>query len=132
LGETITDLITFVYTHDLAAADSFYRAALGLPLTLDQGGCRIYRVGRDAYLGVCERDFAPTGSDDPCTQHVIITLVVDDVDAWFERARDAGAHVDQTPRVNEQFGIYHAFVRDPSGYRVEIQRFLDANWRQTE
>jgi len=29
------------------------------------------------------------------------------------------------PSVNERFGIYHFFLKDPDGHRVEIQKFLD-------
>lgn len=132
MTQPISDLITFLYTRDLAAADEFYGGLLGLPLTVDQGSCRIYRVGPGAYIGVCERDDAPHGPEDPCTSHVIVTLVTDQVDALFEELLRAGVAVDQRPKPNEGYGIYHAFVRDPSGYRVEIQRFLDPDWRAPE
>ena len=48
--------VTFLYTRDLAASAHFYAEVLGLPLVLDQGLCRIYRVSGDAFLGVCQRD----------------------------------------------------------------------------
>ena len=49
--------ITFIYTSDLESSARFYEAVLGLPLAVDQGSCRIYRVldGR-AYLGICQGD----------------------------------------------------------------------------
>ena len=50
--------VTFLYTPDLAASAHFYGEVLGLPLVLDQGLCRIYRVSGDAFLGVCQRDGA--------------------------------------------------------------------------
>ena len=31
-------------------------------------------------------------------------------------------------RRNERFDIYNFFARDPDGYLVEIQRFLDPAW----
>ena len=36
------------------------------------------------------------------------------------------------PRYNEVYDIYHFFVRDPAGYRIEIQRFPQADWDQSE
>ena len=51
--------ITFLYTRDLAATARFYEDVLGLPLTVDQGDCRIYRVSRDGYVGFCQRAAAP-------------------------------------------------------------------------
>ena len=49
----IDQQVTFLHCADLAATDGFYRGLLGLPLALDQEVCRIYRVGRDAFLGFC-------------------------------------------------------------------------------
>jgi len=114
--------ITFVYAADLARADAFYAGLLGLPLALDQGSCRIYRVTDTALLGVCQRA-AVCPSDS-----VILTLVTEDVDGWFARLQAAGVPVDTPPTMNQKYSIYHTFVRDPDGWRVEIQRFEDPRW----
>jgi catechol 2,3-dioxygenase-like lactoylglutathione lyase family enzyme len=114
--------ITFCATRDLEAAARFYEEVIGLPLVLDQGGCRIYRTTGDAYLGFCQRDAAPEPAG------VILTLVTDDVDGWHERLSAAGIAFEKEPAVNPDYGIYHCFLRDPSGYLVEIQRFLDPRW----
>ena len=29
------------------------------------------------------------------------------------------------PQVNEKYNIYHFFLRDPEGRKLEVQRFLD-------
>ncbi len=42
--------ITFCYVPDLDAASGFYGDVLGLPLVLDQGGCRLYRNDAGAYF----------------------------------------------------------------------------------
>lgn len=117
--------ITFCYVPDLAPAARFYGELLGLPLAVDQGTCRIYRIAADAYLGVCERAEPP-----PETGSVLITLVTDDVDGVHERLVAADVPVDQPPQDNETYGIYHAFYRDPAGYRVEVQRFYDPGWSE--
>lgn len=116
----IAQQITFLYTRDLAATAQFYERVLGLSLARDQGDCRIYHVCGDAYLGFCRRAQAPA---EPVG--VILTLVTPAVDAWYERLSAAGVTFLEPPKLNPKYGIYHCFLRDPSGYLVEIQRFED-------
>lgn len=120
---SINQQITFLYTRDLAATAAFYEQVLALPLVLDQGSCRIYSVAGEAYLGFCERESAP---DTP--QGILVTLVVDDVDGWYADLVERDVPVQQQPRRNDTYGIYHFFARDPNGYTIEIQRFLDSEW----
>jgi catechol 2,3-dioxygenase-like lactoylglutathione lyase family enzyme len=116
----ISEQITFVYVRDLNSTHRFYADALGLSLVLDQGGCRIYATAGDAYLGFCQRKVPPGAG-----AGLILTLVTPEVDAWYERLRSAGLEFVKEPAVNQEYGIYHCFLRDPDGYLVEIQRFLD-------
>ena len=122
---SIDQQITFLYTRDLATTARFYEDVLELPLVLDQGGCRIYRINGEAYLGFCERETAP---EQP--QGVLFTLVTQDVDAWYAHLCERGVPFDKTPAINAAYGIYHCFARDPNGYVIEIQRFLDEAWNQ--
>ena len=115
--------VTFCYTADLAATARFYEDVLGLPLSLDQGTCRIYRVSPAGHLGFCSREDAATPNG------VILTLVTPEVDAWAERLRAAGVELEKEPAHNRRYGIYHLFARDPNGYSIEIQRFEDPAWR---
>lgn len=119
--------IVFLPTASLSETARFYEGVLGLELALDQGACRIYRVARAGYWGFCE-------SQQPIAEpeRTILTLVSDDVEGWHRRLADAGVPVDGPPRTNEAFRIFHFFARDPNGYRVEVQRFLDPNWRPSE
>ena len=115
--------ITFLYTRDLARTAAFYEGVLGLPLVVDQGRCRIYRVSRDGYIGFCERASVP---EQP--EGIIITLVTQDVDGWRRCLGDKGVVFETEPALNPAYNIYHCFLRDPNGYRIEIQRFLDPDW----
>ena len=118
--------ITFLYTRDLARSAAFYENAPrdGFELAVDQGSCRVYRVaGRQAYLGICQSDDTPEDASG-----LIFTLVTGDVDAWYERVVARGWDCEHAPRHNAKYGIYHFFLRDPSGYRIEIQRFADEHW----
>lgn len=110
--------IAFYYTTDLKATAEFYEIKLDLKLHRDQGDCRIYQINAGAYIGFCERDAVdPTGN--------IICFVTDDVDAWYKRLRMVGVVFEKEPAINPQYNIYHCFLRDPSGYLLEIQTFLD-------
>jgi len=117
--------ITFCYTQDLKTTAAFYENTLCLPMVLNQGGCRLYRTSEKGYLGFCERE--ETGTPDG----VILTLVAEDVDAWYERLNAAGVTFEVTPRHNDTYLIYHCFFRDPNGYLLEIQRFDDPQWDQS-
>ncbi|MCW5939733.1 MAG: VOC family protein [Fimbriimonadaceae bacterium] len=114
--------ITFLPVRDLARSSQYYRDKMGLTLALDQGSCQILRVSPGVFLGLCE---SATLSE---PARVILTWVVDDVDAWHERLTIRGVLTDGRPRENPKFGIYHFFAEDPDGHRVEVQRFLDPRW----
>ena len=119
--------ITFVYASDLEESARFYESVLGLPLAVDQGSCRIFRVlDGGAYLGVCQGEAAPED-----LSGIIITLVTSDVDGWHERIVAQGWQCEHRPRRNDTYQIYHFFLRDPSGYRIEIQRFDRHDWDRT-
>lgn len=119
----IDQQITFLYTRDLAVTAQFYEGILGLKIALDQGDCRIYWVASDAFIGFCRRERPPVRMDG-----VILTLVVSDVDAWYEQLRARGVAFDAEPALNLKYGIYHTFLRDPNGYLIEVQRFSDPHW----
>jgi catechol 2,3-dioxygenase-like lactoylglutathione lyase family enzyme len=110
--------IAFYYTRDLATTADFYETKLGLTLHRDQGDCRIYRINPGAYIGFCERETVePTGN--------IICLITDNVDAWYEKLTLLGVAFEKQPAINPRYNIYHCFLRDPNGYLLEIQTFLD-------
>lgn len=119
----ITEQITFLYTRDLATTAAFYEAVLRLPLVRDQGSCRIYRVTGNAYLGFCQRGDTPAKPEG-----IIVTLVTDQVDRWYQELMARGVQIEKPPSVNPAYNIYHFFLRDPNGYLLEIQQFLDPNW----
>jgi len=62
---------------------------------------------------------APSRAD---TDHVAFT--VDDVEATFETALDAGGAAVLEPTEIEPAGAYAAFVEDPEGYTLEFYRGL--------
>ena len=115
--------IVFLVTRDLEATTRFYVDGLGLSLALGQGTCRITRVAPGAFSGFCRRDAAPNPDG------VIVTLVTEDVDGWFDRLRARGIAIEKAPAHHPAYRICHGFLRDPNGYLVEIQRFDDPAWK---
>jgi catechol 2,3-dioxygenase-like lactoylglutathione lyase family enzyme len=109
--------VAFLHTPDLEQTSRFYAGTLGLPLVRDQGTCRIFRAASAAYLGFC------THLDAPRPEGVILTLVSDNVDGWYERLLALGVEFVKAPAHNPQYRIYHCFFKDPNGYLLEIQRF---------
>ena len=116
----IEQQITFLYTRDLEATAHFYEEIMGLPLALDQGDCRIYRVSSDGYVGFCQRDVAP---EEPAG--IIFTIITPEVDEWHAYLCDQGVAFEKAPTLNRKYAIYHCFLRDPNGYLIEIQRFME-------
>jgi predicted enzyme related to lactoylglutathione lyase len=115
----ISAQISWVYTRDLDVTTDFYARILELECSRDEGSARIFKTGDSAFIGVCEvfanRVVEPEGG--------MISIVTDDVDAWYRRLIDNGLEIDQPPQRLERFGIYSFFVKDPNGYVIEFQQF---------
>ena len=122
---TIDQQITFLSVENIGRTDRFYHEQLGLELVLDQGGCRIYQVTDCAFIGACQRENLPEKKEG-----VVFTLVTEDVDGWHQHLVEQGIDVEQPPAENLTYNIYNMFFRDPDGYLLEIQRFLDPDWMQ--
>ncbi len=112
--------VTFLHTNEMDATSRFYEEILELPLVRDQGVCRIYKTSGDAYLGFC------THLETPAKKGIILTLVTDNVDAWYKILLAKGVEITKPPTHNPKYQIYHFFFKDPNGYTLEIQRFDEA------
>jgi catechol 2,3-dioxygenase-like lactoylglutathione lyase family enzyme len=126
ISPTFDSCVTFLYTRDLAKTIHFYEHLVGLSLVLDQGSCRIYQVMAGAHVGFCQRDDLP--EQPGAESRVIITLVTRQVDGWYEKLKEQGVLFEKSPVLNAEYHIYHCFLRDPNGYLIEIQQFLDPRW----
>jgi len=70
----IDGLITFLYYGDLDKAEKFYREAMGLELTIDQGWAKIFKLAENAYVGLVDGN---RGYHRPSpTKPVMITILV--------------------------------------------------------
>ena len=113
-----SQLITFLNSQDLEATRQFYCHLLGFPLVRDQSTCLIFKATQNAYLGFCEHiERIPPG------RRVILTLVSEEVDQWFEILSNQSVEIVAPPQANHKYGIYHFFFKDPDNYWIEIQKF---------
>jgi catechol 2,3-dioxygenase-like lactoylglutathione lyase family enzyme len=120
----IAQNVTWVYTDDIAGTARFYGDTLGLEQVLDQGLCRIFRASGTAFIGVCQvrpgRHVEPKG--------VVLTFVSSDVDGWHRHLIARGVTPEGAPERSEKFNVYCFFAKDPNGYLLEFQSFLDPSW----
>lgn len=112
--------VMFLPTDNHQKSIDFYEGILGLELVRDQKLCRIYKTGPSSYLGFCERGYTI-----PTDYRVVITLLIDDVDGVYKLLKDQAIATESVPALSERFNVYQFFVRDPNGYLLEIQRFME-------
>jgi predicted enzyme related to lactoylglutathione lyase len=112
--------ITFLSYADVETGDRFYRKTLGLRLVIDQGWAKVYQIHGSSYLGIVSSESIKT----PVGQGVLLSLVVRDVDAWYERLKaEPGIEILSPPTMVRDLPVYSFFFLDPGGYRIEIQAF---------
>jgi len=114
--------IIFLYYHDLRSAALFYEDVMGLELIEEQGWAKIYRTGRNAFLGIVAGE---QGFHQPQERNaVLVTLVVDDAPGWYAHLKSRGVKMLSELQHREGIQIRCFFFEDPGGYTLEIQQFL--------
>ena len=117
--------ITFLTYEDMDAGDHFYRVILGLPLIEDQGWAKVYRIHGAANVGIAKACRGPV--ENPVGSGTLLSIVVEDVDAWYEVLKDEPSiEILGPPTMVFDIPVYSFSLKDPAGYRVEIQAFTDA------
>ena len=121
----IEQAVTWLYTDDLEKLLPFYRDVLGLEMVLEQSRCRVFRTAPGAFLGICCMAERPLG-----TKGVMVTFLGEDVQAMYEALVARGVDTfEHPPRKLGDGSLIGTFFRDPQGYHLQIQQFLDARWR---
>ncbi len=111
--------ITFLYYRDLSRAETFYRDMLGLPLAIDQGWAKIFRLADGAHVGLV--DEARGMNNWQAQKCVQLCLRVADVDAWYDWANTNEFNDVSEMFRNDEIGIRAFVFFDPEGYQIEIQ-----------
>ncbi|MBE0635643.1 VOC family protein [Candidatus Bipolaricaulota bacterium] len=121
--------ITFLTYEDVAVGDRFYREVLGLPLIEDQGWAKVYRIHGSSHVGIVSARRGPI--DKPVGSGTLLSIVVEDVDAWYETLRnESSIEILGPPAMVGELPVYSFFLKDPAGYHVEIQAFTDDETQQ--
>jgi catechol 2,3-dioxygenase-like lactoylglutathione lyase family enzyme len=110
----VNRIIPNLKVRDTAAANRFYSDALGLSVSGDFGW-----VG---FLTAPERpgvELHTVTSDATAPVDSVVSVGVDDVDAAYQRVRDAGAEI-VYPLQDEEWGVRRFFFRDPDGNVVNV------------
>ena len=120
-----SDLIVFLYTQDLEGTQKFYEEVLGLKCTVDQIEHKAFRISENSFIGFSHRPnitfTQPRG--------ICISIVSDYVDEWYEELRNKGIQIEKSPSIDPKTNIYNFFFRDNNNYIIEIQKFLDSDWK---
>jgi catechol 2,3-dioxygenase-like lactoylglutathione lyase family enzyme len=111
--------ITFFYYRDLPAAMRFYEGILGLPLAIDQGWSKIYRICPGAHVGLVDESRGMNKWQ--ALKPVQLCIRVPDVDAWYAYAQEENLDNLSALFVNDALGIRAFVFHDPEGYQIEIQ-----------
>ncbi|MFX1570842.1 MAG: VOC family protein [Promethearchaeota archaeon] len=114
------EFITFLGSKNLELTSNFYQNGLGLTIFKDQGVCLIFNINNQSKIGFCEHMDVIHNDRSP-----ILTLVTENVDEVYETLRNYGLEIVEKPKINHKLKIYHFFFKDPNGYTIEIQKFLD-------
>lgn len=111
--------ITFLYYRDLPRAMRFYEDILGLPLAIDQGWCKIYRLCPGAHVGLVDETRGMNRW--AAVKPVQLCIRVPRVEDWHAYAQARG--VDNLSELFEssELGIRAFVFADPEGYQIEIQ-----------
>lgn len=111
--------ITFLYYRNLARAEAFYADTLGLPLTINQGWAKIFRLADGAHVGLVDEAHGMNNwQAQKCVQ---LGLRVRDVDDWYDWAKAAGLPNLSQMFQNDEIGIRAFVFDDPEGYQIEVQ-----------
>ena len=121
LNPEASGLITFLYYEDLEKAAKFYGEVMGFELTTDQRWSKIFKVAENAYVGCVD---GKVGYHKPNpAKPVMLTVVVDDPDAWYEHFKAHGVETLNEPHDDKELNLRIFLLKDPEGYVIEIQKF---------
>lgn len=127
----LTHIRLCVPAAQMEACHLFYRDTLGFPCRFDELGAYMEYDAGDVVLALFRQDLmsAAVGSLDlppaaASQDQVVLCLEVEDVDAAWTHLTERGAHPVKPPHNQPDWMLRVAFLRDPAGNLVEINRDL--------
>ena len=120
----INEQYTMLYYKDIEAPRKFYGGLLGLNATMEDEWLSLYRLTPASYIGVI-REGGGAWHKVQENNAVMISIVSDDVDGWYERIRqDGSVTILKEIYDNESVPIRAFLVQDPGGYTVEFFQWV--------
>jgi len=120
---SVDGLLTFFYYKDMARAGEFYEKIMGFELVQDQKWAKIFKAADNAFMGCVDGNIG-YHKHDP-TKPVMLTVIVDDPDAWYEHFMENGVETLDKPHDDVELNMRIFLLKDPEGYVIEIQKFND-------
>ncbi|MBQ1533136.1 MAG: VOC family protein [Solobacterium sp.] len=117
--------IVFLPCRDIEETTAFYHDVLNLPIVGVQGGgnVRIFDCGRGCWgFQVLNDGFLLRDPERICLSLECETQ--QDVDDYYKALTARGVSTLGAPRRHPVHPVYSFFMRDPSGYTVEIQKII--------
>ena len=120
--ESVEGSITFFYYEDLERAEEFYGGVMGFEKVIDVDFAKVFRISGDAHVGIVDGE---KGSMRPTRDKpVMLTVIVDDIEAWHRHLVERGVEIDQPPREASYLRMKTLLFRDPEDYVIEVLEFL--------
>lgn len=116
-------LLTFFYYKDLDKAAEFYEKIMGFELVQDQQWAKIFKVQENSYMGCVDGNVGYHKYSD--TKPVMLTVIVDDPDAWYEHFKENNIETLNEPHDDKELNLRIFLLEDPEGYVIEIQKFYE-------
>ena len=117
----ISSQITFLYFDEYQNALDFFENTLGLAKVYDPEWACVFRVGRDAFVGVVD---ASEGSIEiKARGGSLVSITVECVEDWYERMKPFNLEGMTEIKHFEDIGLRSFFFKAPEGYDFEIQEF---------
>lgn len=107
--------IVFFKTQSLDIIHHFYHYTLEMKIWLEQPNCYIYKKG-NLLLGFIAADVTE--------KEGIITIFNQNKEVIEKAYEQFSCLVTQELKVNPKFNIYHFYISDPEGRKIEFQTFL--------
>ena len=117
----VSSQITFLYFKDLAEPSRFFEEILKFKKVEDQGFARIYQTCAKAFLGIVDEKHGYCRA--PTEKSVLITLVVDDVRAWYDYLKSSGVRIEREPAFQAKANVECFFSRGPEGMFSKPKNF---------
>jgi hypothetical protein len=120
----ISGQVTFMYYPDLAAPRRFYGQTLGLVPYLENDWVTLFRTASGATVGLVKASSSRTSAATKRSV-VMVSLVTDDVAAWYRKLSRDGSTRIVKPLYDHPGVPIRAFeIEDPAGYPVEFFQWI--------